>query len=77
MNMTNQSTPEPLDFVIELESTERWRYLIRILLVSNIFPKHDTARALDRAAAYNIHVPQYIYISILLSLHWCGLQESL
>lgn len=32
MNMTNQSTPEPLDFVIELESVERWWYLIPTLL---------------------------------------------
>lgn len=39
MNMTNQSTPEPLDFVIELESIERRWYLIPALWGLNIFQK--------------------------------------
>ena len=63
MNMTDQSAPEPLDFVTELEPIERWRYLIQILLVLNIFQKHNCSSPPDRAAAYNIQVPQHFYAS--------------
>jgi hypothetical protein len=72
MNMTDQSAPEPLDFVIELEPIERWRYLIQILLVSNIFQKHNCSSPPDRAAAYDIQVPQCIFTVMLLIDAACG-----